>query len=203
MLPVAPFAPRHLSRVVGALFIIATLYAGLVASAFDQSEPLKVYFLQSVELSPIRGNEAVVGVHTYLTGVPKHLRTVVQELPSSWGQDVTCGAAESSRVGLWTCLWDSSAVLPSIGPGQWMDVRTSREGGVVRIKVRGSGTRNCLVSFGKRVAQVRMTHGGGEARDVKEFRMWMRGWEEVFDLEVLGEEGLSVSGQVKCFWNQH
>lgn len=187
VLPLAPFADklrpyRLLSMIMGVLFALTTLYAWL-RFPFDINIPLKVYFQQRIELPSERvSGSSLVDVasmvsvasapivRTALSGPEMYIRGLIPYLPSARGQTPAC-KFESLRLGLLTCEWDSSALMPNPGDGaippgapgprplpratpiKWAKdellkasiERTSDTS--AQITLRGQNTRNCRVYF--------------------------------------------------------
>ncbi|KDQ61200.1 hypothetical protein JAAARDRAFT_32197 [Jaapia argillacea MUCL 33604] len=113
-LPLLPFLPKLHTSVTWILlltFILTTLYT-YTANPFSQEAPFKIFFQQTLTFNQTSSDFTAL---TSLTGSRSYLeRGIVTELPSSWGQKVTCGEEDVLRPGLTTCVWEGG-LLPSPG----------------------------------------------------------------------------------------
>ncbi|RDX48595.1 hypothetical protein OH76DRAFT_1352007 [Lentinus brumalis] len=182
--PLTPFAhklPQWLNALVAAVFVVL-LAATWMATPFTQEWPFRVYFQQSVELSPASGlavnpsvgarapSVDVVRADTTLTGLKGYVdKYITPDIPSSWTSDVNCDK-KGLRPDLMTCRW-ATDLLPSptgnasFPASQWLDVKTTRlNASRALISVRGENTRGCRLYFDRAINFV-YVHGQDGAQD--------------------------------------
>lgn len=106
-LPLTPFIHRvtHHIPVFLLVVFVATLIYNLVAFPFSGNNRYKVFFIQKIDLDT-KSNEVCY------TGVEEYIRSIVAELPSATGKELSCG--QGVRSGLTTCCYDGSAVAPRL-----------------------------------------------------------------------------------------
>lgn len=111
LIPLSPFMHRISSRVPLFLFavLVGTAIYGRVAFPFSDRAPLKVFFLQRIDLETGHNNVT-------LTGLDGYVQHIVTSLPSAAGANVDCTSdpAQVTRPGLTTCSWPGLA--PNVVP---------------------------------------------------------------------------------------
>ncbi|KAJ5774440.1 hypothetical protein N7457_009336 [Penicillium paradoxum] len=161
--PMLPFIHRFTYHLpIFLLFVvIGTMIYNLVAFPFADSNRLKVFFLQEVDLDN--------GISTAsLTGMPPFVNDVVYGLPGAAGQNETCGWVYRGANKLQRCYWsapmphvvssadslsasseDVDAVLETseLSP-DWISfsVNPDPNSSSVRFEVSGQNTRNCRIT---------------------------------------------------------
>ncbi|KAF8323030.1 Zn-dependent exopeptidase [Clavulina sp. PMI_390] len=149
VIPLTPFIHKlHWLFIsfVALIFIASTAY-NLLAFPFSPSEPLKVFFKQTIDLD--KGTNRV-----YLEAVDKYLRhPIVDEIPSA--DKVWC-SDKGIRPALRSCRY--SGLLPLVAGSDtplselitWSGKRLSKTDfntTVVRFRVKGEATRACRIYF--------------------------------------------------------
>ncbi|KAL4071336.1 hypothetical protein V8B97DRAFT_452974 [Scleroderma yunnanense] len=226
ILPMAPFAinvHRSLTVIVLVIFVLSTSYAWS-AFPFTQQTPLKVYFSQTVDLSP--SGAYAEHVTTALTGPKQYLQShILPHLPSAYNASVVCYDAPD-KLGLQTCKWEvGDDMTPSPGgykPGKsaWVSTSTVRTGEhSARITVRGQNTRNCYIELGnRRIVQFTVAGDGEKGLQtgyeipdggLDYIRLWSRdfgkefkvdiAWQEYSDQASMGD----VKGHISCGWAEY
>ncbi|KAH9935103.1 uncharacterized protein BXZ73DRAFT_45516 [Epithele typhae] len=158
--PIMPFAhklSRSLNTILFALFIVL-VFVCWTAFPFTLEWPFRVYFQQSVELTPSSGyssGTSIVRASTALTGLDGYInRFITPTIPSSHTSEnnLTCDP-QGLRPDLMTCSWFTD-LYPSPGNStlsllphpnhKYLDVHTSRLNDTrALIRVRGTNTRGC------------------------------------------------------------
>ncbi|KAG6382055.1 hypothetical protein JVT61DRAFT_692 [Boletus reticuloceps] len=231
VLPMSPFsinAHRWLTLLILAVFVLSTVYTW-VAFPFSQQSPLKIYFVQSVNLST--SGTGIEHATTALTG-PKYFlaRHIIPELPSAFGNSVACRDA-LDKVGLHTCTWE---VEPEMAPSPggkgtawdgdmpWVSHHQNRTGSnSAQITVQGLNTRFCTLSFtNRRISKFTVAGDGDQglqkgydipALGLSEIQLWSRDFGNQFvvsvewkDEDVLeGELDDGLKGRVSCGWDEY
>lgn len=205
--PLLPFIHRFTYHIpVFLLFVfIGTLIYNLSAFPFSESNRVKIFFFQEVDLD--------TGVNrASLTGVPPFVNDVVRSIPSAAGQDVTC-ALFRDRL---QCSWDGLApqVVESASSNgdDWVSFNVSREGSKpqARFSVSGKNTRACKLVFdspisdfnvlGSALDPQRFPHIAPEGG--KEILLWSREWEHTWEVDVKWSESYGgLSGKAVCLWS--
>lgn len=232
VLPMSPFsikAHRWLTLLVLVIFVFSTVYTW-IAFPFSQQAPLKVYFVQTVNLTT-SGTETGHAT-TALSGPERFLvRHVIPKLPSASGKSVACHDAVD-KVGLQTCTWEVDAeMVPSPG-GQstfrdstdvpWVSYDLDRTGpNSALITVRGLNTRFCTLMFTNRhISKFSVVGDGAKGLQtgydlpkdgVSRIELWSRDfgkqfevaveWKDEDALEADSDDGLQ--GQVSCGWDEY
>ncbi|KAK0456080.1 putative zinc metalloprotease [Armillaria borealis] len=214
VLPIAPFSfklHRFMAYILGAIFILVTLYSWF-AFPFSQEEPLKVYFLQNLSLSPTLETRAV----TTLTGASDYIMELISRLPSASGQDISCNYSQA-RLSLQSCSWKTD-LIPSPGgnltSGTWLQTNVTRLGATsARISVQGQNTRSCRIYFDTNPIIRYELHGGSVGMQpryevpedgIKELRIWSRTWDRNFTVDVEWVDSApDMGGRVACEWNEY
>ncbi|KAG1716468.1 hypothetical protein ID866_672 [Astraeus odoratus] len=225
ILPMAPFAinaHRLLTIAVLVIFIVTTLYAWL-AFPFTQQDPLKVYFAQTVDLSP--SGKHIERVTTAFTGPKQYLQShILPHLPSAYNASVVCYDAPD-KLGLETCKWEvGEDMYPSPG-GQkhdkraWVSSSTASTGEhSAHITIRGHNTRNCYIDIGnRRISRFEVSGNGGKGTQVgydipsgglDTIRLWSRDFGKEFGVDIEWMDGNplaveDVKGRVSCGWAEY
>ncbi|KAF1981471.1 endoplasmic reticulum metallopeptidase 1 [Aulographum hederae CBS 113979] len=213
--PIEPFIHRwtyHIPTFFLFIFIGTTIY-NLTAFPFSASAKLKVYFIQRVDLD--------TGLNTVsLTGLDGYVQSIISELPSSHGKDVTCVSAGANRAGLQECSWPGipAAVVPhaEIAPGippeksyaSWLDFNATRttdkkNNTQIEIKLYGNNTRACKILFDKPVTALKIKGSADDPRfdpvgknGTSEIRLWSREWDKPWTVVVTPSEQEDTAGDV-------
>ncbi|KAK0465552.1 putative zinc metalloprotease [Desarmillaria tabescens] len=206
VLPIAPFSfklHRFLAYIFGVIFVLVTLYSWF-AFPFSQEEPLKVYFLQNLTLSPTLETQAV----TTLAGASEYIMELISHLPSASSRDISCNYSQA-RLSLQSCSWTTD-LIPSPGGNHtsdtWLQTNVTRLGTTsARISVQGRNTRSCRIYFETNPIIRYDVHGGSVGMQpryevpeggIKELRIWSRTWDRNFTVDV-------EWGRVACEWNEY
>ena len=221
MAPLAPFLHRYTYHIPAFLLCVFTGTAiyNLVAFPFSETNRLKLYFVQKVDLDSGLNKVILTGLgHPYID-------EVTRSLPSAAGKPVEC--IDSPRLGLVECSWDGldprvvsnthPEVPPRLGYSDWLAFNVTRVIGKneAHFRLFGRNTRACRISLNRPISAF---HVEGSDRDSrfpsvteagsKEIRLWSRTWEKPWAVHLkwdLGEgenpgnEGLD--GRVICLWN--
>ncbi|KAG7093656.1 hypothetical protein E1B28_007318 [Marasmius oreades] len=176
---------------------------------FTPETPLKVFFQQSLQISPSISSTGTVTIvpRTTLTGVAEFLEDwIVPRIPSARNVICSNSGVDKSKAGLTKCSWPSGQkLIPAPGgdhrvnrstdvpgrwdwvasPNIWFDARARNEvyndpsGPAARISVLGRNTRNCRVYFDQPVYKYRVVSEGYEDN-----------W-ELQDGEILADTGIN------------
>lgn len=225
VLPVIPFTFK-IHSAVASLFIIVFVFStayNLLAFPFSQTEPLKIFFQQTVALGNISSPyPQITHATTKLIGVDHYMKDlIIPKLPSAIGQNLTCSTKNATLQGLQICSWES-ALLPSpgghvslspVGADHWITANVTRRGtNSARFVFRASNTRGCKLSFdNKRITRhnVRGSEGGvlpqfPLPRDgVNLLHLWAREWDRTFSVDVEWEGDGPLEGQLACKWAEY
>ncbi|KAI0343578.1 hypothetical protein BDW22DRAFT_1356037 [Trametopsis cervina] len=188
----APFA-HNIHRLVylaALVVLIASLVVSWTAFPFTPEAPLKVFFQQSVELSPAstvstsadgRTRPSIPAYTaravTKLTGVSAYTdRMLIPELPSAFGKNVTCETSKGVLPGLSACSWQSD-LIPSPGGSlslsnftsanvsNWFSAKTVRlNDTTARFIIQGVNTRSCFISFSKPITSFEVLGSGARVQ---------------------------------------
>ncbi|KAL8963954.1 MAG: hypothetical protein Q9183_004818, partial [Haloplaca sp. 2 TL-2023] len=222
LLPISPFIHRFIYPipVFLLLVLIATLIYNLLAFPFSANNRLKVYFDQYVDLD--------TGINTVaLTGI-KHggyLQDIVNSLPSTAGQEITCEDSPS-RPNLMKCSWHGLppkvvptpppelGIPPHFGYKDWLSFTTHRITNSTRneakITLSGANTRACKILFDTPITDFSIEGAAPEPRSKKvpeegskELRLWSRTWEKPWTVNVQWGDGGGKSVVRKSnFWEK-
>ncbi|KAL4919308.1 hypothetical protein BDW62DRAFT_209791 [Aspergillus aurantiobrunneus] len=214
--PILPFIHRYTYHIP--LFLLAvftgTLIYNLVAFPFSDSNRLKLFFIQEVDLD--------TGMNTAsLTGVQPFVHDVAVGLPSAAGQNVTC-VPFGDRV---KCSWAGippHVVSDNKSLEDWVSFQISRstdESYLAQLKISGQNTRACKILFDSPIKRFHVADTAYDPRfphtstkGIKEIRLWSRTWEttwmvdvEWFNLEhTIPNDTLGpLTGQVVCLWSDY
>ncbi|KAJ5587047.1 uncharacterized protein N7459_002812 [Penicillium hispanicum] len=203
------------------LVLVSTLIYNLTAFPFSDSNRVKLFFSQQVDLD--RGNSTA-----YLIGVPPYVDDVVRGLPSARGQ--TDCVPFANRV---QCPWPGPEphVVPSddtseesSGPSKdWVSFNITHpedpHPSSVRFEISGKNTRSCritmdrhpIVNFsvvGSSAPDERFLHPSSDG--LHEIRLWSRTWQNKWTVDVdfsqhdtgpyLTDDS-KIKGHVSCIWS--
>ncbi|KAL2053588.1 hypothetical protein ABVK25_006241 [Lepraria finkii] len=220
--PLAPFLHRYTYHIPMFLLLVlvgTTIY-NLTAFPFSESNRLKLYFLQRVDLDTGINNVS-------LTGIP-FLHEVISSLPSAAGQSPFCFPS-SLRRDLTDCNWNGlpPRVVPNVYPDippefgfvDWLTLNANRDPDgktEAHFYVSGKNTRACKLVFNRPIVDFSVEGAADEGRDrrfqktseygSKELRLWSRTWERGWNITVRWEaggdnEGNGLDGRVVCLWS--
>ncbi|KAL4787664.1 hypothetical protein BJX76DRAFT_345355 [Aspergillus varians] len=214
--PVLPYVHRYTYHIP--LFLLAvfagTLIYNLIAFPFSDSNRLKLFFIQEVDLD--------TGLNTAsLTGVQPFVYDVAAGLPSAAGQHVTCDPL-GDRV---KCSWAGippSVVAENKPPEEWVSLEITKSTDKARqaqFKISGQNTRACKVLFDSPIKNFHVANSAYDprfphtsAKGIKEIRLWSRTWEDtwIVDVEWFSGENASpnnspgpLTGQIVCLWSDY
>jgi hypothetical protein len=209
--PMLPFIHRytyHLPVFLLCIFIGTMIYS-LVAFPFADSNRLKLFFLQEVDLDN--------GISTAsLTGMPPFVKDVVYGLPSAAGQDETCDWIFRGKNEVQRCSWnapvphvvtsatslsalykdsDSPVEASELSP-DWISFSISHPdpaGSSVRFEVSGQNTRACRINIdGNHIKNFSVL--GSSAPDprflnpspdgLSRIQLWSRTWDNQWTVDV-------------------
>ncbi|KAJ6531240.1 hypothetical protein B0H19DRAFT_1006053 [Mycena capillaripes] len=224
VIPVVPFTFKIHSGVASLfiiVFVLSTAY-NLLAFPFSQTEPLKVFFQQTIALGNISSpHPQITHATTTLTGLDYYTKDlIIPKLPSAIGQNLTCSKT-SARLGLESCQWETS-LLPSPGaynstgpvwPNRWITANVIRLGpNSARFYFWATNTRGCRLYFdNKRITRHSVLGGepgmlpqfSSPAEGVSELRLWSRTWHRTWDVDVEWEGDSALEGRVACEWAEY
>ena len=223
--PLGPFVHRytyHIPLFLLLVFAGTTIY-NLTAFPFSESNRLKLYFLQQVDLDTGINNVSLTGI-----GTPPYLRDAISALPSAAGQTHTC-TPTALRRDLTECSWHGlpPKVVPNTHPdvppelryADWLTFNVTRGSGgrtEAQLYVSGKNTKACKLVFNRPIVDFTVEGAADEGRDKrfqraseygsKELRLWSRtwgrGWKVTVRWESGGEDrGDGLDGRVVCLWS--
>jgi len=208
-LPILPFAHklhRSVAYIAVLVFAVALLY-NVFAFPFSENSPIKVFFQQSIDLETGSNEVTLTGLKPWLS------RSLVPELPSSWGAEAqaNCSLKDDLRANVPSCSWHG--LPPSVAPGNtstWLSVKTIKEApGMGSITLSGKDTRNCRLYFDSAVTSISVNGSSGLVQPlfpipqegVRELRLWSREWERTFEVSLVWKEGdKPLRGRAACEW---
>ncbi|KKK23870.1 hypothetical protein AOCH_002913 [Aspergillus ochraceoroseus] len=199
--PMLPFIHRytyHIPLFLLAVFIGTMIY-NLVAFPFSDSDRLKLFFIQEVNLD--------TGVNTAsLAGVQ----------PFAAGQSISCNPL-GDRV---KCSW--AGIPPQVTTGEdtalsdWVsfEISKSTDKPHAQFKVSGQNTRACKLLFDSPITNFHVADSAYDERfphtsskGFKEIRLWSRSWDNTWTVDVEWEDDkgqdTSLSGRVVCLWSDN
>ncbi|KAI0765712.1 hypothetical protein BD413DRAFT_481922 [Trametes elegans] len=195
VVPIAPFAhklPQSLNVIIAGILVLLIALSWTVFP-FTQQWPFRVYFQQTVELSPPSSGLAinaassvhaaypeVVRAETTFTGLQGYVdRYLIRNIPSARHADFSCDP-KGLRPDLMTCSW-ASDLLPSpdgnlslfslpqtqtAAQPKWLDVHAARLNGTrALLSVRGANTRGCRLYLDRPVTFVYVHQPGDDSID--------------------------------------
>ena len=202
--PLSPFLHRytyHIPLFLLLVFTGTTIY-NLTAFPFSESNRLKLFFLQHIDLDTGINNVSLTGVNT-----GSYLRDAIHSLPSASGQPLSCSPS-TRRLGLTECSWHGLPphVIPALHTRNftkppayktWLTfnaTRTSPSTAHFRISAPPE-SRNCKIEFDTPISDFSVAGAGAEHRYDKvseggsrELRLWSRTWGRVWDVGVSWRE---------------
>ncbi|GAM84769.1 hypothetical protein ANO11243_027700 [Dothideomycetidae sp. 11243] len=226
LVPSAPFMHRVVWQIPTFLFLVCvgTIAYNLVADPFSRESRLKVFFVQRIDVKTGRNEVALIGVGGWL-------EKVVEEMPSTAGQRVTCGHGIrdwASRNELKTCVWEGSTpdVLkysansarghkkPAMKDWLSVDVKALNSSTSRRYLVEMSGvnTRSCRLYFDEGIANFTACAKGMQesvpgveitAKHSTQLRLWSRTFDPTFRVvvDVAHNSSKTISGKAVCLWS--
>ncbi|KAJ5954489.1 hypothetical protein N7501_008768 [Penicillium viridicatum] len=222
--PILPFIHRYTYHLpIFLLFVfIGTMIYNLVAFPFADSNRLKLFFLQEVDLDN--------GISTAsLTGMPPFVKDVTYGLPSAAGQDDTCEWTFRGKNEVQRCSWsapvphvvasadslsisnedaDSLVEVSELSP-DWISFSISHprpDSSSVRFEVSGQNTRNCRINMdGNYITNFSVI--GSSAPDhrflnpspdgLHRIQLWSRTWDNKWTVDVdFSKHDSSETGEV-------
>jgi hypothetical protein len=213
--PVTPFIHRFSYLIPTLLFLVfvSTLAYNLAAFPFSDSSRLKVYFVQSIDLDS--------GINRVsLTGLGPYVKQIIDTIPSSAGQEVSCNEPEyTARSGLTKCSWSGippnvaetwSSLPPESEYSTLVNFTATREAGAskARFHISGRNTRACRLLFDSPIETYSVKGYATDARfpavaktGSRSIRLWSREWGGSWEVDVSwkGQDGLD--GKVVCLWS--
>ena len=220
MAPLAPFLHRYTYHIPTFLLcvFIGTMIYNLVAFPFSETNRLKLYFVQRVDLDSGLNKAILTGL-----GHP-HIDEVTRSLPSTTGQRVEC--INSPRPGLVECSWNGidprvvsnthPAVPPRLGYSDWLTFNVTRVVGKneADLHLFGRNTRACRIALNRPISSFYVEGSGQDSRfpsvtdaGSKEIRLWSRTWEKPWAVHLKWDSGEDhngsdgLDGRVICLWN--
>lgn len=228
IIPLSPFIHKMhwtLMVLVALTFIASTLYS-FFAFPFSPSDPLKVYFKQTIDLD---ANITQVN----LQAVPMYLRhQIIDEIPAvGSAKDVWC-TDNGLRADLKSCSYNAS--MPAVaGPNMTLsDLVTysakrhlsllphpDKNHTWVQFKVKGMATRGCRIYFESAAKPIELhvagaSHNGSTQpgfpippEGASQLRLWSRTWDREFVVNAkYGDKVNSttkIEGRVACEWAEN
>lgn len=214
-LPILPYIHRYTYHIPIFLFLvlIGTLIYNLVAFPFSDSNRMKVFFSQQVDLN--RGNSTA-----YLAGVSPFIEDIVRGLPNAQGQAECKTHVRGGK--LLQCGWPGAE--PNVVPGNdvsapgpsvdWVSYSISHSESStrsVRFEVSGLNTRACRITMDGHPIKTFSVVGSSapDKRFIKpssdgmqEIRLWSRTWDGSWTMDVeFNEHHSSLKGRVSCLWS--
>jgi hypothetical protein len=183
LLPLTPFIHRitHHIPLFMLLVFIGTFIYNMAAFPFSANNRYKVYFLQEVDLD--QGTDLV-----HLSGIYDYVQTIIQSLPGTSNQEISCGKAEGRD--LTDCTYDASSVPPNVVSGKSVEelitvsTSTAADGKTASIQIGALDTRTCYIDTSEPIYGFHV-QGGGERdarygglppRGFKNIQLWRRDW---------------------------
>jgi len=170
---------------------------------FSPSAPLKVFFIQNVNLDDGSNKVSLTGLYPYLW------TDMVGAIPSTDDKGFLC---MSSRVrdGLASCEWAglSPKILPNASE-EWLKYSTTLVApGTALIKLRGQNTRACRIYFDQPVNSIRLENTTGEVQSLYPFpkngitqlELFSRTWDKEFVVTANWVGDQNLTGKVACGW---
>lgn len=209
--PTLPFIHRYTYHLPVFLLLvcIGTMIYNLTAFPFADSNRLKLFFLQEVDLDN--------GISTAsLTGMPPFVQDVVYGLPTAAGQEETCSWVRKSKNEIQRCSWN--APLPRVTPNadtlsldsnntealvqatelssDWITFGiTYPEPGTpsARFELSGQNTKACRIDVDNHSINNFSVSGSSAPDDrfidpspegLKQIRLWSRTWDNSWTVDI-------------------
>lgn len=226
--PMLPLIHRYTYHIpIFLLFILAgTLIYNLVAFPFSDSNRMKLFFLQKVDLDRNISTAS-------LTGISPFVNNVVRGLPSAAGQAESCEWVDDRMQCSWTAPVphvpklhtnnSKSSILSSNPSPDWvrfnMTDPENNNSHSTRFEISGENTRACRITMmdnnhpisnfsvvGSSSPDERFLHPAPDG--INEIRLWSRTWGNrwIVDVEWMKEEDEGPSplkGRVSCLWSDN
>lgn len=218
VLPLAPFIHKlhwSLMTIAAVIFIASTLY-NLLSFPFTPSEPLKVFFKQTVDLDSNTNRVYLEGVETYL----RH--RIIDEIPSSGASGGVWCSNKGIRPLLHSCRW--TGAMPAVADTGLSKLITysakrigDKDSALAQFTLRGKDTRACRIYFDS--TRVHSVHVHGASRNgtmqpgyevrgngVSVIKLWSRTWNREWIVDVdMGTNATAgnVDGRVACQWSEN
>lgn len=203
--PLLPFVHRYTHQIpVFLLFVfIGTLIYNLVAFPFSDTNRLKLFFQQDLDLDTSTN-------HASLTGISPYLNSVIQSLPSTANQQITCSPHRDRH----QCTWQGlpPQVVSSPNPNDWLSFNITKTPSQphAQISLSGKNTRACKLTFTTAVSNFSVSGSASDPRlpysasnGTKEIDLWSRRWENIWTVDLDWDAGQSLSGRVVCLWSDN
>lgn len=213
--PMLPYIHRYTYHIPIFLFfvLLGTLIYNCIAFPFSDSNRVKLFFSQQVDLD--RGNTTAS-----LTGAYPFVADVVRGLPSSGGQTECHPWLKRTQ-----CTWtgpEPQVVPESSSPSpDWVSFSISKQEGSthsVRFEVSGQNTRACRITMdrhpitnfsvvGSSPPDSRFLHSASDG--MQEIRLWSRTWDGQWTVDVNfskhsdESEEEPIKGRVSCLWSDN
>jgi hypothetical protein len=212
--PMLPYIHRYTYHIPIFLFLvlIGTVIYNCIAFPFSDSNRVKLFFSQQVDLD--RGNST-----SSLTGAYPFVADVVQGLPSSGGQTECYPWLKRTQ-----CTWAGPEPRvvpePSSPSADWVSYSISRpeNSASVRFDISGLNTRACRITMerhpitnfsvvGSSRPDPRFLHPASDG--LQEIRLWSRTWDGKWTVDVNfskhdeESEDTSIKGRVSCLWSDN
>ncbi|THC90806.1 hypothetical protein EYZ11_009725 [Aspergillus tanneri] len=221
LMPLLPFIHRytyHIPTFLLAVFV-GTLIYNLVAFPFSETNRVKLFFLQEIDLD--------TGINrASLTGMPPFVDEVARGLPSATGQNISCAwlgrRSQCSWVGIPPVVTKDDAPNPRLNNiADWVTFNITRSTNQprARFEVSGLNTRACKLTFDSPISTFHVADGAVDPRfphtsptGIREIRLWSRTWQRTWTVDIEwaepnaetdGRLGLGLSGRVACLWSDH
>ncbi|KAJ5818651.1 hypothetical protein N7474_004242 [Penicillium riverlandense] len=209
--PLLPFIHRYTYHIPIVLLLVfaGTLVYNLVAFPFSDSNRVKLYFAQEVNLA--NTSASLVS----LKGVTPFVEDVVSTLPSANGHLESCDWV----IDRMQCFWHG--LPPNVVPNpeeDWVSFNITTPDSAtnpthVRFSITGQNTRACRITMDEPSISNFSVAGSSEPDDrflspsedgLSEIRLWSREWDHTWTVDVQfdgGEKKQKLSGKVSCLWS--
>jgi hypothetical protein len=212
--PMLPYIHRYTYHIPIFLFfvLLGTLIYNCIAFPFSDSNRVKLFFFQQVDLD--RGNATAS-----LTGAYPFVADVVRGLPSSGGQ-TECHPYLKRTQCSWAGPEPHVVPEPSSPSRDWVSFSISHpeHSPSVRFEVSGQNTRACRITMdrhpitnfsvvGSSPPDPRFLHPASDG--MQEIRLWSRTWDGQWTVDVdfskhpEESEDEPIKGRVSCLWSDN
>lgn len=224
--PLIPFIHRythHIPLFMLCIFV-GTLIYNFVAFPFSESNRLKLFFIQEVDLDTGANRATLTGIQPFVHDVASNLPSV-----SASGADTKC-APFGDRV---KCSWPGlppHIINNSTENQDWLSFNITKTNKQAQFHITGQNTRACKIVFdedtpvpdfhvaGSAYDDERFPHTNfdedGNAMGTREIRLWSRKWENTWVVDVdfptsstgggnaVGSGNTeAVKGRIVCLWS--
>lgn len=207
--PLLPFIPRYTYHIpVFLLFVFTgTLIYNLVAFPFSDSNRLKLYFLQELDLDTSTNNAS-------LSSFTPYVNDIVKSIPSASSQEISC-SPYADRL---KCSWPGLPphVAPITNSSQQpqdlitLNITKTASKSHAQLNISGKNTRACKLFFNNPVSNFSVAGSASDPRfpyispsGMKQLDLWSRRWENTWTVDVDWSQHLSLSGRVTCLWSDN